>query len=95
MLCFTVTGVILAVAGTILMTPEIFWGYAGIFADVAEQVKEEVWIKHLRFFSDEKKAREKEPVYRRRAYRWRKMRTAGFIMLMAGVHLQILGIVLT
>ena len=90
---FTIAGVVIALIGTLLMMPEIFWGYAGIFANVVEQAKEETWIKHQRFFSlEEDKAKAKEEKYKSRIHKWKIMRTVGLIILIIGLMLQILGL---
>jgi hypothetical protein len=90
---FTIAGVIIAVLGTILMMPELFWGYAGIFIDVDKQAKDETWIKHQRFFSEEnEKAKSIEEEYRKKIRRWKRMRIIGFSFLIFGLGIKMVGL---
>ena len=90
---FTVAGVVLAVVGTFLMMPEIFKGYAGIFANVEQQAERRVWVEDQRFFGiTDEQAKERKKQYQTEIKRWKLLRTIGFILLIIGISLQMIGL---
>jgi hypothetical protein len=89
---FTISGIIIALIGTLLLSPEIFFGYGGILADAEEQAEEQYGNEHAQFAGDEEHKERKKREYRRKISRYKSMRFVGLLFIIIGFSLQILGV---
>ena len=89
---FTFFGIFLALLGTLLISPEFFFGYGGIFSNVKKQAEQQYGDEHGRFGGNEEYEEGKKREYRRYIIRYKKMRAIGLIFIIIGFSLQILGV---
>jgi len=88
---YTITGIIIALIGVIFTSPDILFGYGGIFRDTEKQAEYQYEIEYARFAGDEKHKEKMKKSYMRSIRIYKMMRFSGLLLLIIGFSLQIVG----
>jgi hypothetical protein len=86
---FTFIGLIIALIGTLLIGPDVLFGYGGLLIKTGKQAEEQYKIEHAVFAGDEDYEKEKMKEYSKKIRLYRLSRFIGIFFLILGLGLQI------